>query len=717
MAGSLRLYTRENHEGLQTYNMGSFSITNLEAGTDFEQNSLQRFTVNTLDREVIGIRLTVYAGGVQNLTVDKNYSPIPEYKVEVDSNYGIKPWLVPENCDLVHELLEEQPEDWELHWRDKYNGRPYGELPSGTYERAYDSAPLAPSSSFGSYFPPAFTANTVYEGNQGRWCFWTMNDIYFAVEQYWDAVYTDQGWRYLYKIYPAYLGPVNSSGGPTYTNAFRERGVSGPIINTTAMRNLMIAIDDTHQMGPSSPLIHWNFINFNYPIEDPTTHEIQEKQFIGFCIWRAGIDGVPTQAWISAFEKEFWEGAPEPPNDGPTSSPQGGRGTFSAPSDNRGDRSGATAEAISTSWDASVSAFGGGYNNYVLDPTDQNDLQGFTEMIQHLWTSTNWGIEGAFVNPMDSIISCHQIPETLAPPEVGNRRIYAATKELSTTTVPTFSRLITHHHVGSVDIQQYTDAFPDFTDTSIYIHLPYVGTVQIDTAACMHGWLAVDYLCDVSSGDCTALITTMDKFGNTEIRYEFKGDCSKTVPLQFRERLGTKAFSSVLPTLVGGAITLATGGIGGAVAGQVAQSAIGDVFNGEFPSANDAALVSKTAQALGMAKQVGSRSASIGSAVDSIAQSATAAALSGAGVVQSNASGGDITSPIDTACWILITRPQWSAPDFYARERAYPSDIAQTVGDFQGLLMVSTCELNGIDCTQDELHEIDNWLKAGVLLD
>jgi len=68
-------------------------------------------------------------------------------------------------------------------------------------------------------------------------------------------------------------------------------------------------------------------------------------------------------------------------------------------------------------------------------------------------------------------------------------------------------------------------------------------------------------------------------------------------------------------------------------------------------------------------------------------------------------------------CWLLITRPQWSAPELYSRERAYPSDISQTVGEFSGLLVVSSCELNGIDCTDDELHEIDSWLKTGVLLD
>ena len=233
----------------------------------------------------------------------------------------------------------------------------------------------------------------------------------------------------------------------------------------------------------------------------------------------------------------------------------------------------------------------------------------------------------------------------------------------------------------------------------------------------MHGWLAVDYLCDITSGHCTALITTMDKFGNTEIRYEFKGDCSKTVPLFQRENPWASIIGSALPALASAGVAAITGGAGAAIASGAAVSGLGEVFGNEIPSAHDALIASRTAQVLDTAKHMSIRAGAIGGALGTIGSSATSAALSGSGTVQSNASGGDVSSPIDTTCWVLITRPQWSAPELYDRERAYPSDISGTIGDFQGLLQVASCELNGIDCTDSELHEIDNWLKSGVLLD
>jgi len=217
-------------------------------------------------------------------------------------------------------------------------------------------------------------------------------------------------------------------------------------------------------------------------------------------------------------------------------------------------------------------------------------------MCERLWNPNvieSW--ENQAMSPLQAIITCHQIPANLAPSTLGTARaINAAGLALSDTAAPTFSQYITSYHVGDVDISQYTDSFADFTNSSIYIHLPYVGTYQLDTAACMHGWLAVDYLCDITSGHCTALITTMDKFGNTEIRYEFKGDCSKTVPLFQRENPWANILGGALPSLAGLGVAAITGSIGGAIAGQAATDTMGEIFGDKFPTAQEAALVSKT---------------------------------------------------------------------------------------------------------------------------
>ena len=716
MAGSLQLYTEAEHQGLRTYPMGSFTTTDLELGTDYAEDYKVEFNAPVLGRDIWAVKLTVYASGIQNLQVDKTYSPVPETQMIQDGTY-----LVPSNCDVTSPLLSARPADWDLHWRDKYNQVTYNDLPSGgTFNRVYNSNPIVAPSSFGTVYDPPFVADTYKQTDQGRYIFWTMSDIYFAIEAFWTYTNEYSGGPYgtRYAIRPFYSD--TSSPNRAYSNCFRERGVAGAYCpSLSEQESLRISIEDfTQGANPVVPKVHINFINFNYDIEMPN-HEIQTKQMIGFAIWRAGADGVPTYAQIAAFEKEFWEGLPEPPNDGPTSSPQGGHGTFSAPSDNRGDRAGATAAAIASAWNGN--AITAGYNNYYVAA---NLTAPFTEMCEKLWDPD---IIQSWINqatsPLQAVVTCHQIPANLAPSSLGTAEtIKAAGMTLSSTAAPTFSQYVTSYHVGDIDISQYTDAFADFTNTSVYLHLPYIGTYQIDTAACMHGWLAVDYLCDVSSGHVTALVTTMDKFGNTEIRYEFKGDCSKTVPLYQRENPWSKVMGATLPALAGAGIAAVTGNAIGAMAisGAAANvmSGLDDYYgvdSGSFGNPEDIGVV-RSLIGDSMRGAAG-RSSAIGSALGSVGSSATSAALSGGGTVQSNASGGDVTSPIDTTCWVLITRPQWSAPELYDRERAYPSDISGTIGDFQGLLQVASCELNSIKSTDQELNEIDNWLKSGVLLD
>lgn len=176
-----------------------------------------------------------------------------------------------------------------------------------------------------------------------------------------------------YEVSAFSLGSTNPdsqsySPGRRYVNSPRENGISGPYI-FNADDNYDFQARKAYRagsVGPANPRIYINFINFDYPITLPSG-AIETKQMVGVAIWEVGADGIAQTATISAFEKEFWEGTPEPPNDGPTSGPQGGRGTFSAPSDNRGDRSGATAAQIASIWNGNVIT--AGYNNYYISPS------------------------------------------------------------------------------------------------------------------------------------------------------------------------------------------------------------------------------------------------------------------------------------------------------------------------------------------------------------
>lgn len=714
MAGSISLYTQPEHAGIRTFTLGSFSFTDLEVGTDYVVMAEPRqFFAGTRIGDCWAAKFQLNVGAMDNLQVDKANQPFPIVNLIKDEEAGR---VYPENAILDTQAIHSRPADWDVNWRDKYNLLHYNSIDDPTL-RLYDSGGTMPTSSFGTISPPAFVADTYYPTNQGRYIFWTMNDSYFALTNQWLGAYYQGAIKPVHRIaaWNAHSGDEKYA----WTESIRLNGMEGNYFFTEGHTvDYCLEVNDykdTYDAANARQFL--NFVNFNCPIELPGG-EIIHVEMIGACVWRQSADGLKLNGYITAIEKKFWEGQPEPPNDGPTSHVQGGRGTFSAPSDNRGDRNGDAARQIANNWNSVAAALSGGYHNYVM----RSVYTPFNEMCKKLWDPGIWQtLMNQFYDPFEAIICNHLLPSNLGPSSVNEMDyIRAANAILSETQAGLFEDLITSYHVGDIDISQYTDAFPDFTNTSVYLHLPYIATVQIDTAACMHGWLAVDYLCDVSTGDCTAIITVQDKFTNTEMRYEFKGNCAKKVPIYKRDNPVAGIVQGVGKTAVGIAVAALTGN---ALAGAAASGIAGNIATGleeyygvdegGFNNPEDVGIMADIIQNSGASKVAG-RSGAIGSGLGSIATSAMNAATSGSATVSSNGGSGTATSPIDTVCWVLITRPQWSAPEFYARQRAYPSDIAGTVNDFGGLLQVSSVELNNIDATDSEINEIDSWLKSGV---
>jgi hypothetical protein len=69
-------------------------------------------------------------------------------------------------------------------------------------------------------------------------------------------------------------------------------------------------------------------------------------------------------------------------------------------------------------------------------------------------------------------------------------------------------------------------------------------------------------------------------------------------------------------------------------------------------------------------------------------------------ITTSNASGGTVSSLVDDQCFLIITRPQWSAPEEYRKQFGYPSDISGTIAEaFHGFLSVRSIKLQGVPAT------------------
>lgn len=507
-----------------------------------------------------------------------------------------------------------------------------------------------------------------------------------------------------------YIRPGSDSLDPPFVSSSYLDGFT-PFTRTSASEKTQMLVGDTSSLYNYTPF----FVNFN----------IGGTPFYGIAITHSdsyGETANPNQITVIAFTPNFWGGSIQPGgpdpgiwgNDGPTSQAQGGGGTWSAPSNNHGDNNGTTASQVGAIWGGNHSIFDIGYKKYILGSPDAT---AFGQMVGKLSNPEDWGtgFTNKYYNPIQAIISCHMIPANLAPVHTGSDKIVAATVNLTDVNVPTFSTLYYTKHIGSVNLAEYTGSFADYNNTSIYINLPYIGVKQLDTAACMNGQIAVDYLIDYLTGDTTAWVWVQDRFGNHNIRYEWKGNIARPIPLTQRVPASTQFMSSMLPAVATAAGSLAVGGLVGAVggAGSMLSWGLGEYGSvGEFLKGGVQGAISGFGEginrAAGLLTKGGIGSMGIGAAVGS-------ALNAGQQMTSSNANGGSVSSPVNTQCYLSISRPQWSAPGDYRMHFGYPSDVSGTINEkFEGFLSVRDIKLENIHATAEEKAEITSLMAAGV---
>lgn len=712
--GSIQLYTEPQQQGLKTYQAGTFTTTDLEKGVDYTEGYLKKIEVQSINKQCWFAKLTLSTGGFENLDMSQATSLLPQINMEAVDMGGGTYHYKPTNCDLTATALATRPLDWDIRWRDKYTAEPILYTTTVTPAKSfYANQPLSAPTSGGTPGERAFVANTYYETNQGRWLFWTLSECYFAIEGQW-AVNTNVGTSCANQIiaFNAGMGSTNASvrAAARYVNCIRERGYQGPMINlgTEAEFNNFCSYSSIGVTPDNQETrVFAGFVQFSYPIT-LESEEVINEDMMGICVYRISADGYILSAQISAISEDFWKGKTRPPYDGPTSNVQGGGGNFARNSQSNGDRTGANAANITTRWNNARASLLSGYNRYVMD---FGSMAAFNEFLTQL-TNPSWmeGWQNLVFSPLDNILVCHSMPGEFAPPQSGNltSKIIVAGHELTTNAAPVWANPYVSKHIGDFDLTEFYGAYLDYIGTSVYVNLPYIGVVQLDTSAGMAGWVSIDYMADALSGDIIALVTTCDRNGNSWKRYSYKGNCAAAIPLATYTPLSTR-FSA-------GGISVLTGLLGNTVAsglqGRTMGSTLADIYSRDWEYDLDDSDISGAVQTGWRGGAISGIIGSVGGAIQGLQSVATA----GSGTTMCNASDGGMTAPIDTDCWILVVRPEWSNPDYYPREAAYTSDIAGKVGDFEGTLSVSSVELENIKCTDDERVEIFNNLIAGVYL-
>lgn len=241
---------------------------------------------------------------------------------------------------------------------------------------------------------------------------------------------------------------------------------------------------------------------------------------------------------------------------------------------------------------------------------------------------------------------------------------------------------------GTVTLDETWSAYLDYDPyTKLEIYLPYCGTHPLRVDDFMPGTVKLTYHIDLLSGACVAIVTATksDKHGDTldSVVYQFMGNCAAQIPVT----------ASQYADAVRSVIQLAAS-IGTMIAGAAGAGAAVAAETSALPASAGLAISSGAHQASAMVENVMGikpnveRSGAIG---------ATGGLLS-------------VQTP-----YLILTRPRQARPKDQNTYTGYPSFITETLGDLEGWTQIQAIHLEGIPCTADELSEIDELLKSGVI--
>ena len=222
---------------------------------------------------------------------------------------------------------------------------------------------------------------------------------------------------------------------------------------------------------------------------------------------------------------------------------------------------------------------------------------------------------------------------------------------------------------GSVTLSEFWGNAIDYSPyTRVQLALPYIGIVDVDTDDVIASVNTLTYNIDVYTGACTAMLHCV-KGNLSSVIYEWTGNVSAVLPIT------GSSFSALTSGLIATAISSA--GVATAMSGGTALPAMAG---------------------LGLA---GSAISTFGSNKGKIQRSGNFSGNSGALGIQTP--------------YFIISRPVQSVPSTQQATKGYPANISAHLGDLIGYTEITEINLEGINATEDELIEIKELLKKGVI--
>lgn len=262
-----------------------------------------------------------------------------------------------------------------------------------------------------------------------------------------------------------------------------------------------------------------------------------------------------------------------------------------------------------------------------------------------------------FADPMDAILGMSIVP------------VYVPNGSVSEVTVGNIGTGVSMTKAGAqyvevdcgtLNVKEYWGAYLDYDPyTKAEIYLPYVGTHPLAVDDIMGKSVHVKYHVDILSGSCCAYV----KCGGS-VMYSFVGQCSCSIPITGND--WTNVINGALSIAASIGTMVATGGASAPMSvATIASTAV----NSMKPN------VEKSGSMGGMGGMLG------------------------------------VQTP-----YLIITRPRQALPARQNTFKGYPSFITMHLADCSGYTEIESVHLENIPATEQELSEIENLLKGGVIL-
>lgn len=297
---------------------------------------------------------------------------------------------------------------------------------------------------------------------------------------------------------------------------------------------------------------------------------------------------------------------------------------------------------------------------------------------------------------MDLVAGFRVVPVTV--PVSGSKKIKYGSFVKSAVTMNYTKKNYVEMDFGALKIDPFYNNYLDYR-TNIQLYIPFLGYVPLENYDVIGKTLRLTAQIDLLSAQACYKL-----FVDGSIKYQWMGNAGYELPISSTD--GNKILMKPLGTLA--QIAIGSVGSSGVTTTQITENtkinySKKGIEQGTFePTSRKHEAIETTTHEPSTAHQ----GRELIGAFDNM----------GTGVVRGsglNGNGGFLST---NTPYLVLTYPNWNVPANYGGMNGFPCNKYLKLGTLSGYTEVEAIHLHNIQCTQQELDEIDTLLKGGVIL-